>query len=364
MKIVVIEPFYTSSHKQWLDGLIQFTDFEITALTLPGRHWKWRMHGAAITIAKEYLQLDFTPDLILATDMLDFSTFLGLTKDKTANVKTAIYFHENQICYPWSPNDEDVAKQRDVHYGFINYTSALVADKVFFNSNYHKTAFLDALRAYLNNFPDAKNIETIDEITNKSEVLPIGMDFSELDKHQADKRFENPTILWNHRWEYDKNPDDFFNTLKRLQDEQIAFNLVVLGENYKNAPTIFKQVPKLFKNELLHFGFAESRSDYIKWLWKCDIVPVTSKQDFFGISAVEAIYCNNYPILPNRLAFPEHVPEEYLYNDNEALYEQLKASIENIVQTRNTNTQAFAKKYDWENLQPTYHKLLNLFNNR
>mgnify|MGYP000456988033 CR=1 FL=1 len=37
---------------------------------------------------------------------------------------------ENQITYPWSPQDEDVKYQRNNQYGFINYTSALAADQV------------------------------------------------------------------------------------------------------------------------------------------------------------------------------------------------------------------------------------------
>ena len=45
-------------------------------------------------------------------------------RKKTKNIPTAIYFHENQISYPWSPRDRDKIQNRDNHYGFINYVCA------------------------------------------------------------------------------------------------------------------------------------------------------------------------------------------------------------------------------------------------
>jgi hypothetical protein len=85
------------------------------------------MHGGAITIAKKFMTFRNMPDLILATDMLDLTTFLALTRGKTAQIPTGLYFHESQLSYPWSPEDRDVAQRRDRHYGFINYASALAA---------------------------------------------------------------------------------------------------------------------------------------------------------------------------------------------------------------------------------------------
>ena len=66
------------------------------------------MHGAAVSFAKRFMEDALRPDLILCSDMLDLSTFLGLTVKKSKGVKTAIYFHENQLSYPWSMTDEDV----------------------------------------------------------------------------------------------------------------------------------------------------------------------------------------------------------------------------------------------------------------
>ena len=64
-----------------------------------------------------------------------------------------------------------------------------------------------------------------------------------------------------------------------------------------------------------------------------DILPVTSNQDFFGISVMEAIYCKTYPILPNRLSYKElydnEKNSENFYNEDQELLKKMIHSINN-----------------------------------
>ena len=165
------------------------------------------------------------------------------------------------------------------------------------------------------------------------------------------QKYSNPLIVWNHRWEYDKNPQEFFETLFTLRERVIDFNLVVLGERTGKYPAIFDQAASLLKEQIVHWGYAESFEEYARWLWKADILPVTSNQDFFGGSVVEAIYCDCFPILPNRLAYPEHIPKEirrdYLYEEGELEF-RLEAAIENVMMLRQVDYQSMVKKYDWD----------------
>jgi len=117
-----------------------------------GRFWKWRMHGGAVTIACKFRRSGRRPDLILAGSMLDLSSFLALTRDITSGVPAAVYFHENQLAYPWQESDRDRQKGRDVHYGFINFITALSADHVFFNSGYNMCSFMRRLPCMLKHF--------------------------------------------------------------------------------------------------------------------------------------------------------------------------------------------------------------------
>ncbi|MCR9288916.1 MAG: DUF3524 domain-containing protein [Bacteroidetes bacterium] len=363
MKILLVEPFFAGSHQKWAEGFQQYSQHEIRLLTLKGRHWKWRMYGGAVSLAKAYMDIPFQPDLILVTDMLDLTTFLALTRTKSYNIPTAVYFHENQITYPWSPKDPDVPLKRDNQYGFLNYTTALAADFVFFNSEYHKNSFLKALPNFLNQFPDRKEVDNIEKIIAKSEVLYLGMDLIKYNKHYIQSTNDEPTILWNHRWEYDKNPELFFETLIRLKQENLKFKLIILGESYKSSPSIFKEVSQQLSDRIFYTGFTKKFEEYAHYLWQAHILPVTSNQDFFGGSVVEALYCNVYPLLPKRLAFPEHIPTQFhdthYYHSDEDFYQKLKKIILKFQQPHKLQIfQNFVAKYDWSTLAPEYDKVM------
>lgn len=368
MEIALIEPFFSGSHKRWAEELSRFSSHDFHLFTLPGRHWKWRMHGGAISLAekwKAHYRHHPLPDAVLASDMLDLSTFQALIGKP--EIPFHLYFHENQITYPWSAADKDVSLKRDNHYCFINFTSALCADRIWFNSLYHKQSFLLSLPAFLDQFPDQKLHHLIPSIERKSEVLPLGMDLSRMDacKDSSHLHDDPPVILWNHRWEYDKNPESFFRILFRLKEEGASFRLVVLGASFRNIPPVFSEAREKLADHILHFGYARDTEEYYRWLWKSDILPVTGIQDFFGGSVVEAIYAACLPLLPDRLAYPAHIPEalqnQLLYRKEEELLEKLRFFLRQPEQIPDYTDlcQNFVKRYDWSILGPVYDSLLS-----
>ncbi len=361
MKILIIEPYFTGSHAAWAEGYQKFSRHLVQILSLSGQFWKWRMHGGAVTLAQKFLQSDFSPDFILATDMLDLTTFLALTREKTHSIPSAIYFHENQICYPWSPDDRDVRQNRDRHYGFINYASTLAADAIFFNSKFHLKAFFEELPRMLKHFPDHRGLDNIEKLKQKSQVLHLGLDLKRFDEFHVEKKQQKPLILWNHRWEYDKNPDDFFAALRRLHLDGYDFEIAILGENFSTTPTVFDEAKEFFGEKIVQFGYADSFQEYAQWLWRADIIPVTSNQDFFGASVAEAVYCNCYPLLPHRLAFPEIVPihkyPENFYYDNNELTEKLTNCVKNIDKIRQVSLRSCVEKFDWTFIAPQYDQV-------
>jgi len=358
VKILLLEPYCTGSHRSWAKGYKKHSKYNITILSLPGRFWKWRMHGGAVTLAKEFLKLQESFDLILATDMLDLTTFLSLTRRQTSDVPTAIYFHENQLSYPWSPDDRDILEKRDKHYGFINFTSALTADRVYFNSEYHRSSFLSELPNLLKHFPDYNELDSIKNIESNSSVLYLGMDLKRLDQHQS-KKNESPVILWNHRWEYDKNPKSFFNLLTTLMENGYDFKVVILGENFSKSPKEFQENIEKLGDRIVYSGFAESFEEYAYWLWKSDLLPVTNIQDFFGASIMEAVYCGCHPILPVRLTYPEFFPSEYLYHDEKELYEKTVSALSQVQSIREESLRNTAAEYDWGIMASKYDSIFN-----
>jgi glycosyltransferase involved in cell wall biosynthesis len=370
MKILLLEPFLGGSHQQWAIGYQQYSQQEISILGMKGHHWKWRMHGGAVSLSQQLADAGKWADVLLATDMLNLSTFLGLARKQVHHLPVAIYFHENQITYPWSPVDQDVKLRRDNHYGFMNYTSALAADTIFFNSPFHRSSFLESLTPFLKQFPDRKELHLVENIKAKSKVLPLGMDLKVFDQYQPALPSTNqlPTIVWNHRWEYDKAPEDFFEMLYRLKADNCAFKLIVLGASYPQQPTVFEEAKDRLKEEIVHWGYADSKKAYAEWLWQADILAVTSRQDFFGGSVVEAIYCNCFPLLPNRLAYPMHIPEhkwkDHLYDSSEEGYQKLKKLVANYPESlQSRDYQHFVAQYDWSKLAALYDdEMLKLSN--
>jgi len=364
MKIALLEPFNAGSHKTWVDGLVRHSRHEFQVLSLNGRHWKWRMHGAAVTLARRFLAGNFEPDLLLATDMLDLATFLALTRSKTAHLPTATYFHENQLTYPWSPDDQDPDRERDAHYGFTNFTSALAADAILFNSRYHLESFHNALPDFLKSFPDYNELGTLPLLAGKSRVLPVGLDLRSLDHHRptAEDNPRLPLILWNHRWEYDKNPEQFFKALYQLQDRGLEFEVAVLGESFGRRSPVFAEACRRLGKRIVQFGYARDSGDYARWLWRADILPVHSLHDFFGVSVVEAMYCGCHPLLPKRLAYPEHIPEAehdlFFYADFDDLAERMSALLQNFQGVSRPEVRTFVARYDWQHMAPRYDRLL------
>ena len=56
MNILLLSPYHSGSHRAWVDGWLTHTAHEVRVLSLPGRFWKWRMQGAAVTLAQQLPQ--------------------------------------------------------------------------------------------------------------------------------------------------------------------------------------------------------------------------------------------------------------------------------------------------------------------
>lgn len=353
MRILLLEPYDTGSHGVWMRGYQAHSAHEVHILSLPGQFWQWRMLGGAVTLAEEFLKLEERPDLIVASDMLDLTTFLALTRP--IQTCTAVYFHENQLTYPSGPR-----QKLQEHYAFINYTSALAADAVFFNSVFHRDVFFEELPRLLKHFPDHTNLHTIDRLREKSDVLPVGLNLQRYDTYHPDTPRDPsrpPLIVWNHRWEYDKNPRQFFAALDRLADDGVPFEVALVGENTRQQPQEFEEARARLGSRVVQYGYVESFADYARLLWDAHLVISTANQDFFGISVVEAIYCGCWPVLPERLNYPALVPDawhgETLYRDFAALVRRARARLDHP-EPAPPALRAHVAAFDWRILAPQY----------
>jgi glycosyltransferase involved in cell wall biosynthesis len=290
--------------------------------------------------------------------MLNLPTFLSLGGAHLASVPVALYFHENQLTYPLQPGEK-----RDLHYGFINFASALRADAVLFNSAYHMASFFDELPRLLKHFPDYNELWTVDAIRAKARVLPLGLDLECLDRQRAaSPATGRPVIVWNHRWEYDKAPGTFFQAIYALEQEGLDFGLILLGESFRNRPAEFLEARERLPDRIVHFGYADDAAAYGRLLWQANIVVSTALHEFFGAATVEACYCNCFPILPRRLAYPELIPKAIhdasLYDDFEGLLQRLRWAILHTEDLARFSLREEMSRFDWQRMAPQYDRLL------
>ncbi|PJF40728.1 MAG: DUF3524 domain-containing protein [Chloroflexi bacterium] len=354
LNILLIEPYYGGSHQAWADGYARHSRHNVTLLTLPAQFWKWRMQGGAVTIARLFNAYNIQPDVILVSDMMDLSTFRALTRKQTSDIPCALYFHENQLVYP-----QNSRQKHGWQYGFINYISAMAADAVYFNSAFHQRAFYDELPRMLKHFGDYNELESMEQLKAKSSVLPVGINLKRYDIYRPKTRPANasPLILWNHRWEEDKNPRTFFQALYGLMNSGIAFRVAIVGENFRQEPTEFEEARQRLGDRVVRYGFVEEFAEYARLLWQADYIISTAYQDFFGISVAEAIYCGCIPILPGRLNYPALMPEAYhddcLYRGN-ALQPLLIKHLTGDIAVDTIPLQRFISQFEWQHIAPQY----------
>ncbi len=345
-RCLFVEPFFGGSHRSFAEGLAHHSRHEIVLLTLPAAEWRRRMRRGAQELAIAARDVEGPFDLIIATDMLDLPAFLALTRPRFNEVPVLLYMHENQLTYPRLRGTK-----LNSWFGQINYLSASAADRVAFNSAFHRDDFLGALRT-LSGQPNNWLIPVaIADIEAKSLVLPVGVDLAQLDTFRCEPDpAAPPLILWNHRWEFDKAPEVFVRAIRQLDAEGLDFRLAIAGVPGDSPSTPILALQSDLAPRIEHFGFVEDRGDYARLLWRSDIVVSTARHEFFGVGMIEALYCGCFPIAPARFNYPALVPPglhgRCLWNTETEMLGKLRAAIRERPNA-DAAVRAAAARFDW-----------------
>ena len=312
-----LEPFFGGSHRDFAEGLAEFSRHDIDLLTLPARFWKWRMRGAALHFWGRLSSPRRGGRPLSAYDGLITSGLMSLSDFKSLAgagcPPTLVYFHETQLTYPLSENEAF-----DAHFGFTDITTALTADRVVFNSRTHYDRFFGELPGFLKRMPDCRPNWVEPAIRRKARVLHPGCRLGAEGFAPEPPGEGPPLIIWNHRWEHDKNPEGFFEGIDALVAEGIDFRLALLGERYRTLPAAFVRARERYESRIVHDGYVPDKRAYREILRRGDIVASAALQENFGISVVEAVAAGCLPLLPRRLSYPEILPAEF---HREFLYE-------------------------------------------
>ncbi len=353
-KILLLSAYDTPSHNHWCRVLTEkLTQFDWTTLILPARYYAWRVKGNSLTWGVgDFPELLDDYHLIIATSMVDITSLRGF-RPNLAKVPLMVYFHENQFDYPVSAQQKD-----DIHIKLLSIYNAVCADRVLFNSDYNRNTFLEGAAQLLKKMPDHVPGGLLHRLNSSSQVLPVPIDLTRLET-RAISPGQPLKIVWNHRWEYDKNPEAFFQALMLLKQQNIPFKLAVMGQTFRNSPPIFEEARNTLSAHITHWGY-QSSDDHFDCLSRSDLVVSTAWHDFQGLALQEAMALGCVPVCPNRVAYPEYVPQQLLYNnstdkDAEHLAQKL-TDIHRLGFDKNINS---IEQFGWDSLKEPYTTTVN-----
>ena len=352
MKVLSLQPFFGGSHQNFNDQWVTHSRHDWTVLSLPDRHWKWRMRHAPLEFADLISKRQNTGqswDAIIGTDMLDVAALKGLVDLR--DIPLTVYFHENQFAYP---NQNDA--ESDLHFAFTNFTTMVAADRVWFNSKFNLHATIEGAERLLKRFPDFCPINRLVDIRDKSFVQSPGVETPK--EPILGRKISSPIVItWAARWEHDKGPDQLEKLLLAFTNEAIDFRINIIGQTYRNQPPAFARIKQSFGDRINAWGF-QSKDQYREILENSDVFLSTADHEYFGLSFVEAIAHGAVPLVPNRLAYPEiieatcaadeNIASQFLYNGIDDAVRKLSALTSISSHTRENITRRCRELYRWE----------------
>lgn len=290
MRVLLLSAYEAVSHRYWANSLMaELTDVEWTLLSLPPRHFAWRIRGNPLSWwLKEHATLSQRFDVVLATSMVDMATLVGLFPH-LGQARKIVYFHENQFAYPES--SEQVPQ---VEAKMVNLYAALAADTLVFNTAYNRDSFFTGVRQFLKKMPEnLPAAAPLERLRRSANVLPV--------------------------------------PLQPLAQVRLAQHLVCWGPQ-----------PEEQYQALLNGG---------------GIVVSTTWHEFQGLAIMEAAQRGAWPLVPDRLCFPELYPDAYRYDGTrEGLYQRLAAWLQGTVAAPE---RLDTSPWEWPQWREAYRQLLD-----
>ena len=297
----LLSAYHADSHAAWTNWLqAALPEMGWHALTLPGRHFRWRIRGNPLSWLDQLP--DHRPGLILATSMVDLATLRGL-HPRLAGVPTLLYFHENQFAYPVSES-----QARCIEPQMVQLYAALAADRLLFNSGFNRDTFLAGVDELLRKMPDQVPRGVADRLRHKAQVLPVPIPANGAGEAKRDDRL----VVWNHRWDYDKAPEVFADAMVELATSGVDFRLALLGPRPAQVPAALGRLRECCGARIV-VDAKLGDADYREILGRAGIVVSSARHEFQGLAVMQAVAAGCRPLLPDDLCYPEQYPALYRY---------------------------------------------------
>ena len=353
--LLIIEMFYGGSHQQLIECLLTIAP-DSTLLTLSDKKWHWRARCGALQLLPQLQTVSRPVNTLFMTAVGSLPEVVALCPP-LHGARKVLYFHENQLVYPTQS-----AKDRDYQFGYNQIMSALMADLVLFNSSYNLQSFVGGIDSFLSKMPDFKPKGIAELISRKCQVLHFPVEFPLERRDIRDSKVLH--IVWPHRWEHDKNPEDFFSSLQSLITSGQEFKVSVLGQTYRKVPNIFQDFQSANPGYIAQWGPLSSKKEYLDHLQTCDVIVSTALHEFYGVAMLEGLWAGCLPLCPNRLSYPEIYPVECLFNTPGQLTKQLRQLCKNPGLAKRKWEKVIGEmdlgRYSWQGLKERYSEVLGI----
>ena len=323
-RVLLLSAYAADSHEYWRRSVAALLpEYRFTALTLPPRHFNWRLRGNALYWAcAERATLEAGYEAVVATSLVDLATLRGLVP-ALASVPTLLYFHENQFAYPSAER-----QQGRVEAQVTSLYSALAADRLAFNSAWNRDSFLSGVSGLLARLPDRVPPGIVDRLAACSELLPVPLAADTGSPREGAVQAAHPfsgkgpyrgaagrplRVVWLGRFEYDKGPERLQAVAASLAASPRPVEIALVGRRFRREPEAFAALPAVLGERLVHCGYLPERADYLALLSAADIALSTARHEFQGIAVLEAVARGCLPCVPDALSYPELYPARFRY---------------------------------------------------
>ena len=331
-------------------------DVDWTHKTQRARFFSWRVRASGWMWA-----LSGDPDLARDYEVVVATSLTGVVALKAMcpalrDVPLWLYFHENQFAHPLEARQEAAHR---MGWRFQSLQNALCADAVSFNTVFNRDTFLEGAAAMLRRFPERLPGDPVGQIRRRSDVLPVPLTETFAAYRNTPK--EAGLIVWNHRWEWDKQPERFLEALVRLRREGVAFRVAMLGSGGGRDGALAGYREAL-GDRVAAWGEADP-ANYREWVGRAAVGVSCALHDFQGLSVLELAQAGARVVVPRRVAYPECVPGAVFYegspSDAEAEIDALAGALREVLARAPSGpANGGATPPTWHELAPDYRRRL------
>lgn len=335
-------------------------EFDWTLKTQPARHFSWRVRASGwLWALADDPDLSRKYDLVIATSLCEVVTLKALCP-ALRDTPLWLYFHENQFAHPigerqWASHQQG--------WQFQSIQNALCADRIDFNTAFNRDTFFAGARRLLKKFPERLPGKPLQRLEANAGVLPVPL--TERFARCRDAAKNSRLIVWNHRWEWDKQPERFLKALAGLTAEGVDFEVAMLGSGGGRKAGEFDGYRQTLGSRVRHWGEADEAT-YADFMREAGIGVSCALHDFQGLATLEMAQAGATVVVPRRVAYPECLPGARFYTGSEEDADTdvtaLKDALRTVLTADETSSPIHPDQLPhWNSLAEAYRRKIETF---